>query len=127
MLAVTTPRRVPPRPPDLKKVFKRWRAPFRRTSSSISDITRTSLLALHQSADAFPLLKGACGGVLAIWDIAENAALTVVGTQRVRDSRTNVQALALHCFDVLNVVADSVPDPPALSPEMKASLTRFNE
>ncbi|KAG6905940.1 hypothetical protein DXG01_016772 [Tephrocybe rancida] len=127
MSTVGTPRRVPLRPPDLKKLFKRWRASFRRTSSSISDVTRTFLPALLQSADAFPPLKSACGSVLAILNTAENAVLTVVNTQRVRDSRTNAQALALCCYDILNVVADSVPDPSALSFEMKASLAKFNE
>ncbi|KAG6909983.1 hypothetical protein DXG01_013983 [Tephrocybe rancida] len=112
-----TTRRVPPRPPDPKEPPKRWWTPFRRTSSSISDVTRTSLLALVQSADAFPPLKSACGCVLTIWDTAE----------RVRDSRNNAQALALRCFEILNVVADSVPNPSALSSEMKASLARFNE
>ncbi|KAG6909982.1 hypothetical protein DXG01_013982 [Tephrocybe rancida] len=117
MSAVGTTRRVPPRPPDPKKLFKRWRAPFRRTSSSISDVTRTSLVALVQSADAFPPLKSACGGVLAILDTAE----------RVRYSRTNAQALAHRCFDILTVVADSTPDLSALSSEMKTSIARFND
>jgi hypothetical protein len=35
------------------------------------DASRTSLLALKESADAFPPLKAAVGGVLAVWDVAE--------------------------------------------------------
>ncbi|KAG6909991.1 hypothetical protein DXG01_013991 [Tephrocybe rancida] len=112
--------RVPPRPPSFKKCFKRLKVGFgqrRKITSSFSDLTRTSLVALSQSADAFPPLKSICGGVLSIWDTAE----------RVKSSRTNAKALALRCHEILNVVADSVVDPSALSPEMNGSLAKFNE
>lgn len=37
----------------------------------LPDLLSTSLLALKESADPFPPLKGVVGGVLALWDIAE--------------------------------------------------------
>jgi hypothetical protein len=40
-------------------------------SSTLLDLLSTSLVGLKQSADAFPPLKSAVGGVLALWDIAE--------------------------------------------------------
>jgi hypothetical protein len=40
-------------------------------SSSLPDVVSTSLLALKESADAFPPLKSAVGGVLALWDVVE--------------------------------------------------------
>jgi hypothetical protein len=41
------------------------------TARALPDVVSTSLLALKESADAFPPLKSAVGGVLAVWDIAE--------------------------------------------------------
>jgi hypothetical protein len=42
-----------------------------RNGSTFSDVLWTSLCALKDSADAFPPLKSAVGGVVALWEIAE--------------------------------------------------------
>lgn len=42
--------------------------------SALPDILWTSVLALKESADAFPPLKSAVGGVVALCDIAEVSA-----------------------------------------------------
>jgi hypothetical protein len=44
---------------------------FSSRTSALPDILSTSLFALKESADAFPPLKGAVGGVLAVWDVAQ--------------------------------------------------------
>ncbi|KAG6811335.1 hypothetical protein H0H92_007956 [Tricholoma furcatifolium] len=77
--------------------------------SSLSDIAKTSLRVLLESADACPPLKSACGGVLA----------------RVKGSRSDAEALALRCTDILCIVADCIPDPAEISPIMGAALERF--
>ncbi|KAG6814810.1 hypothetical protein H0H87_007307, partial [Tephrocybe sp. NHM501043] len=92
--------RVPPQPPD----------------SLFSGTTKATLLALYQSADAFPPLKSACGAVLAIWDAAE----------RVKGSKKNAQALALRCYDILNTVNAHVIDSSKLSNTMQDSISSFN-
>jgi hypothetical protein len=42
-----------------------------RASHTLPDVLWTSMLALRDSADAFPPLKSAVGGVIALCDIAE--------------------------------------------------------
>jgi hypothetical protein len=49
----------------------RIRGRLRRFSSTGYDVTLTSLRALKESADLFPPLKGAVGGVLVLWDVVE--------------------------------------------------------
>jgi hypothetical protein len=58
-------------PPD------KWKSRIKRGSAACSDIALTSLTALLESADAFPPLKSAVGGVLALWNTVE------VGRQRI--------------------------------------------
>ncbi|KAG6855321.1 hypothetical protein H0H87_005039 [Tephrocybe sp. NHM501043] len=118
-------RGVPPRPPDsrLKKLFRRFspslslKQSFRGTSLSLFDTTKTSLDALHRSADACPPLKGVCGGVIAIWDTVE----------RIRTSKKDAEAIALRCFQILNEVAAPVLIHPDLSPTVQEKLSKFND
>ncbi|KAJ7439646.1 hypothetical protein FB451DRAFT_1377819 [Mycena latifolia] len=86
-----------------------------RKDSALPDVLQTSLLALKQSADAFPPLKSAVGGVIAICDIAA----------RAKHSKDDARDIAVRANDILNVVADAVPDITAISPPMKESIKRF--
>ncbi|KAJ7916000.1 hypothetical protein B0H13DRAFT_1871610 [Mycena leptocephala] len=79
---------------------------FSSRTSALPDILSTSLLALKESADAFPPLKSAVGGVLAVWDIA----------QRAEHSKSDACENALRTEKILNVIADAVPDGLAISP-----------
>ncbi|KAJ6469842.1 hypothetical protein C8R45DRAFT_1016057 [Mycena sanguinolenta] len=83
----------------------------------LADASRTSLLALKESADAFPPLKAAVGGVLAVWDVAE----------RAKQARSHAYDVAHRTQDILHVVADAVPDPRTISPPMLKSIQRFTE
>ncbi|KAJ7931997.1 hypothetical protein B0H13DRAFT_2308148 [Mycena leptocephala] len=69
-------------------------------SSPSKDVLRTSLLALKESADAFPPLKSAVSGVIAVWDIAEHA----------KNSKADALDIAHRTQAILDVVADAVPD-----------------
>ncbi|KAF7369289.1 hypothetical protein MVEN_00256700 [Mycena venus] len=86
-----------------------------RTSSILPDILWTSILALKESADTFPPLKSAVGGVIALYDIAE----------RAKHSRSDALAIALRTKEIMDVVADAVPDASKISPSMLFSIERF--
>ncbi|KAF7347082.1 hypothetical protein MVEN_01462200 [Mycena venus] len=70
---------------------------------------------LSQSADAFPPLKSAVGGVLAVWDIA----------QRAKRCKSEARDIALRTKAILDVIADAVPDPSAIPQPMLRSIERF--
>ncbi|KAJ7467992.1 hypothetical protein FB451DRAFT_1481264 [Mycena latifolia] len=81
----------------------------------LPDALWTCLLALKESSDAFPPLKSAVGGVIAICDIAE----------RAKHSKDEARDIAVRANEILNVVADAVPDVTAISPLMRESSKRF--
>jgi len=98
-------------PPD------KWKPRIARGSATCNDIALTSLLALKESADAFPPLKSVVGGVLALWNTAE----------RVKTSKKRAQALSRRALDVLEALTDAVPDPSNIPPPMLASIQRFED
>ncbi|KAF8072100.1 hypothetical protein FPV67DRAFT_1447530 [Lyophyllum atratum] len=107
---IRTRRGQPPRPPD------RWRIATTRASAAGADIAKTSLIALKESADGFPPLKGAAGAVLAVWNIAE----------RVRTSKKEAKDIAVRCHETLEVLADAVvPEPFNICPRMQADIQKF--
>jgi len=81
----------------------------------LPDLLSTSLLALKESADPFPPLKGVVGGVLALWDIAE----------RVKHSKSDACAVALRAKDILDVIAEAVPDGSTIPEPMLRRIERF--
>ncbi|KAJ7843345.1 hypothetical protein B0H14DRAFT_3868592 [Mycena olivaceomarginata] len=98
-------------PPD------KWKPRIRHGSAACSDIALTSLTALRESADAFPPLKSAVGGVLALWNTAE----------RVKTSKKKAQALSRRAYEVLEALTDAVPDPLNIPPSMLVSIQRFDD
>ncbi|KAJ6497434.1 hypothetical protein C8R45DRAFT_982893 [Mycena sanguinolenta] len=107
------------RPPSRAKL-KHSSAPSNQTpgshsTSTFSDVTWISLCALRDSADAFPPLKSAVGGVVALWEIAE----------RAKNSKTDAREIALRTKEVVDVIADAVPDGSDISPSMLQSIVRF--
>ncbi|KAJ7087467.1 hypothetical protein C8R44DRAFT_893174 [Mycena epipterygia] len=70
------------------------------TASTIPDVLWTSLLALKESADAFPPLK-TVGGVVALLEIAE----------RAKHYKSDARAIALRTKEILDLIADAVPMP----------------
>ncbi|KAJ7098826.1 hypothetical protein C8R44DRAFT_988677 [Mycena epipterygia] len=102
----TFPSRARKRPPPCLQAAR---------SPSHSDILQTSLLALKESADAFPPLKSAVGGVVSIWDIAE----------RAKHSKAEARDIARRTQVILDVVADAVPDGSAIPTPMVESIERF--
>ncbi|KAJ7874881.1 hypothetical protein B0H13DRAFT_2057247 [Mycena leptocephala] len=88
---------------------------FSSRTLALPDILSTSLFALKESADAFPPLKSAVGGVLAVWDIA----------QRAKHSKSDACEIALRTEKILNVIADAVPDGSAIPPPLLLSIERF--
>ncbi|KAJ7726816.1 hypothetical protein DFH07DRAFT_970347 [Mycena maculata] len=89
--------------------------PSSRTSPALPDIVWTSLLALKESADAFPPLKSAVGGVIEICKIAE----------RTKHSKSEACDIALRTKEILDLVADAVPDPSHIPAPMLQSIKRF--
>ncbi|KAJ7677679.1 hypothetical protein DFH06DRAFT_558672 [Mycena polygramma] len=86
------------------------------SSSTLPDLLSTSLFALKESADAFPPLKATVGGVLAIWDIA----------QRAKHSKSGARNIALRTEEILNVIAEAVPDGSMVDSSMLLSIQRFS-
>ncbi|KAJ7206156.1 hypothetical protein C8J57DRAFT_1734461 [Mycena rebaudengoi] len=82
---------------------------------ALPDVLWTSLHALKESADAFPPLKSAVGGVVAIWHIAE----------RAKRSRTEARDIALRTKKIVDLIADAVPDPSEIPLSMLLSIDRF--
>ncbi|KAJ7474047.1 hypothetical protein FB451DRAFT_283891 [Mycena latifolia] len=84
-------------------------------STTRSDVLRTSLAALKESADGFPPLKSAVGGVVAIWDVAEGA----------KRSKADARDIAQRTEAILYVVADAIPDGSVIATPMLQSIERF--
>lgn len=79
------------------------------------DIAWTALVALKESAEPFPPLKGVVGAVLVLWETAN----------RVSGSKETAHALSLRCLDILYALANAVPEPSDIPPEMRASIRKF--
>ncbi|KAJ7055363.1 hypothetical protein C8F01DRAFT_1234776 [Mycena amicta] len=86
-----------------------------KPSGTLPDILWTSLTALKESSDAFPPLKSAVGGVVALCNIAE----------RAKHSKSDARDIAFRTKEVLDLVAEAVPDPTVISPPMLKSIQRF--
>jgi len=93
----------------------KWKPRIKRGSAACNDIALTSLIALRDSADAFPPLKSVASGVLALWDTAE----------RVKTSKEKAQMLSRHALEILEGLADAVPDPSNIPPPVLASMQGF--
>ncbi|KAJ7572391.1 hypothetical protein C8J56DRAFT_1035363 [Mycena floridula] len=91
------------------KLKTRWS----RCRPMAMDIARTSLMALKESADAFPPLKSAVGSVLALWDIVE----------KMQSCKAHGQDLACRCVSILETLA--ALDPTNISPEMLKGIDGF--
>ncbi|KAJ7087462.1 hypothetical protein C8R44DRAFT_30787 [Mycena epipterygia] len=84
-------------------------------ANAFPDVLWTSLLALKESADTFPPLKSTVAGVVALLDIA----------QRAKHSKSEARAIALRTNEILDVIADAVPDATAIPQPMLQSIERF--
>ncbi|KAJ6476066.1 hypothetical protein DFH09DRAFT_1293207 [Mycena vulgaris] len=84
-----------------------------------SDSIRTSLDILRDSADVFPPLKSAVGGVLAVWNLAD----------RVSMSDDNARALAWHTVGILDVIYNAVGgvNSASISPGMLQEIVKFEQ
>ncbi|KAF7369367.1 hypothetical protein MVEN_00265300 [Mycena venus] len=87
----------------------------RTSANALPDIFWTSMRALKESADAFPPLKGAVGGAIALCEIAE----------RAKHSKSDARAIALRVKEIIDGIADAVPDGSVISPPMLISIQRF--
>ncbi|KAJ7277566.1 hypothetical protein C8J57DRAFT_1582209 [Mycena rebaudengoi] len=76
---------------------------------ALPDVLWTFLRALKESADTFPPPKSAVGGVVAIWDIAEDRG----PRHRVPDK------------NIVDLIADAVPDGSEIPPSMLLSIDQF--
>ncbi|KAJ6564573.1 hypothetical protein B0H19DRAFT_1259000 [Mycena capillaripes] len=83
---------------------------------TLPDVLWTSIIALRDSADAFPPLKSAVSGVIALCDIAE----------RAQHSKSEARAIALRTKEILDLVADAVPDVFTISAPMLLSIEKFS-
>ncbi|KAJ7899875.1 hypothetical protein B0H13DRAFT_1883593 [Mycena leptocephala] len=104
------------KPPFSTAKLKVLRSRMRASAvSDVPDLLSTTLLALKESADAFPPLKSAVGGVLAVCNIA----------QRAKHAKSDARDVALRTQAILDVIADAVPDASAISAPMLQSIERF--
>ncbi|KAG6894120.1 hypothetical protein C0992_007437, partial [Termitomyces sp. T32_za158] len=119
----------------MKKALKRSKRRAGISSECTSDVMKTTLVVLSQSADPFPLLKTACNSVLAIWEIAEvlpqdlcvhTCRSNFMDLKRIKSCRRDAQDLARRSCDILNLIAESVKDPSAMSSGIQASIAKFN-
>ncbi|KAJ7713024.1 hypothetical protein B0H14DRAFT_3017351 [Mycena olivaceomarginata] len=85
------------------------------SAAAVPDLFSTALLALKESADAFPPLKSAVGGVLAVTDIA----------QRAKHSKSDARDIALRTQAILDIIAAALPDPSVISDSMLQSIECF--
>ncbi|KAJ6564569.1 hypothetical protein B0H19DRAFT_1258997 [Mycena capillaripes] len=83
---------------------------------TLPDVLWTSIVALRDSADAFPPLKSAVSGVIALCDIAE----------RAQHSKSEARAIALRTKEILDLLADALPDGSTISPPMLLSIEKFS-
>ncbi|KAJ7745332.1 hypothetical protein B0H16DRAFT_1558515 [Mycena metata] len=93
----------------------RLKLPSSPKTKLLSDVLWTSMVALKESADAFPPLKSAVCGTMALWDIAK----------RAKHSKADACAIALRAQEILHLIADAVPDASAIPEPMLRSITRF--
>ncbi|KAJ6482762.1 hypothetical protein C8R45DRAFT_1100013 [Mycena sanguinolenta] len=102
--------------------FLPWRKRFTpprtrlKLPNALPDVLWTSILALNDSADAFPPLKSALGAVVAVCQAAE----------RTQHCKSEARAIALRVMDIVDVVADAVPDGSDISSQMLDSIFRFS-
>ncbi|KAK7063453.1 hypothetical protein R3P38DRAFT_2756382 [Favolaschia claudopus] len=96
------------------KVKPRPRTLFPPKSVAL-DIALLSIHVLAESADAFPPLKSVVGGVRALCDIA----------QRAKAYKSEAISIALRAENILNTIADAVPDPTVIPPAMLQSIECF--
>ncbi|THU83425.1 hypothetical protein K435DRAFT_427881 [Dendrothele bispora CBS 962.96] len=83
--------------PRTLKTLRIFRAKF--SMASVADISTTTLRVIDRGADAFPPLKSAVGGALALKDV----------TQGANASKTRAQQLRQRIFNILDIVpSDSV-------------------
>ncbi|KAJ7087496.1 hypothetical protein C8R44DRAFT_991350 [Mycena epipterygia] len=85
------------------------------TACALPDVLWTAILTLKASADACPPLNSTVGGVIALLEIAE----------RVKHSKSDARAIALRTKEILDVIADAVPDAFTIPPPMLESIKRF--
>ncbi|KAJ7087482.1 hypothetical protein C8R44DRAFT_752206 [Mycena epipterygia] len=108
----------PPRVPTSRAKLKSTPASTKSntpTAGALPDVLWTSILALKESADAFPPQKSTVGGVIALLELAE----------RARHSKSNARAIALRTKEILDVIADAVPDASVIPSAMLESIERF--
>jgi len=86
-----------------------------RKGSGLPDAVWTSLHALKESADAFPPLKSVVGGVIAICEVAE----------RARHSKSNALSIARRANEILDMIADALPDGSVIPSPMLLSIEKF--
>ncbi|KAK7023229.1 hypothetical protein R3P38DRAFT_2628190 [Favolaschia claudopus] len=102
---------MPSRRPNTSPSRARLKVP-----NALPDVLWTSLSALKESSDAFPPLKSAVAGAIAICTIVE----------RTKHSQSDARALALRIKDILDLLADAVPDGNEIPPAMMSSIAAFS-
>ncbi|KAJ7206169.1 hypothetical protein C8J57DRAFT_1615023 [Mycena rebaudengoi] len=84
------------------------------------DVLWTSLHAGRCRPTLLAPLKSVVGGAVAIWDIAE-----LTSAQRAKRSRTEARDIALRTKEIVDLIADAVPDPSEIPPSMLLSIDGF--
>ncbi|KAJ6532927.1 hypothetical protein DFH09DRAFT_1181913 [Mycena vulgaris] len=84
-----------------------------------SDAIRECITVLRDSADVFPPLKSAVGGVLAVWDLAD----------RMSTSDENARALAWRAVGILDAIYNAVggADSASIFPGMLQEIVKFEQ
>ncbi|KAF8491421.1 hypothetical protein JB92DRAFT_2835613 [Gautieria morchelliformis] len=95
--------------------FGRLKQPNVQHASDLCAAAITTLRALRDSADAFPPLKSATGGVLHLMELCDT----------VKANREECLALARRAEEILYRINDVVPDPTKIPPSLLDRISDF--
>ncbi|KAK7063424.1 hypothetical protein R3P38DRAFT_2818553 [Favolaschia claudopus] len=88
-----------------------------RLTSTPLAILRDILEVLERSSDAFPPLKSAVGGVIAIWEI----------TERAKRTKDEILKISSRASDIVELIRKVYPDPSARIPDnMRRRIEEFD-
>jgi len=101
---------------DPRLRFRRRKPPERQsTTSTLQNATLITLTALKESSDAFPPLKSTVGGVVHIWELC----------RKVKSNQAECLALWSRVMEILNMIADAVPDGTRIPPDLLVRIENF--
>ncbi|KAJ7760830.1 hypothetical protein DFH07DRAFT_957354 [Mycena maculata] len=85
------------------------------SANTFADVLRTSILALEDSAGAFPPLQSTVTAVVALWDIA----------QRAKHSKSAALKIVQRTYQIYSAIRQAVPKDAAIPSSLQRSIQDF--